>query len=62
MQVPIDYLNPGLPAGLARVAMPVVSATSESLAGYGRLVEDPAECRVDFAREVGCLLEAAIAP
>ena len=47
---PIDYLNPALPAGLARVRMPVVTATAETLAGYGRLVDDPAACRVEIVR------------
>ncbi len=50
MQAAIDYLNPQLPSGLARVRMPVVDATAESLAGYGRLVDDPAECRVEIVR------------
>jgi hypothetical protein len=50
MQAPIDYLNPGLPAGLARVRMPVVSATPESLEGYGRLVDVPEQCRVEIVR------------
>jgi hypothetical protein len=30
--------------------MPVVAATDESLAGYGRLVDDPAQCRVEIVR------------
>ena len=44
MHTTTDYLNPGLPAGLRIVRMPVVEATDESLAGYGRLVDraDPA--------------------
>ena len=49
-QVPIDYLNPALPAGLERVQMQVVAATAESLAGYGRLVDDPADCSVEIVR------------
>ena len=36
-----DYLNPGLPGDLPWTTMPVVEATAESLAGYGRLVADP---------------------
>jgi hypothetical protein len=47
---PIDYLNPALPAGLAHVRMPVVVATAESLAGYGRLVDDPAHCTIEIVR------------
>ena len=35
----IDYLNPGLPAGLRHVAVPVVAATAASLEGYGWLTE-----------------------
>lgn len=50
MQQPIDYLNPGLPAGLRRVAMPVVDATAESLAGYGCLVDDPETFEVEIVR------------
>jgi len=47
---PIDYLNPALPAGLARVAMPVVEATVSTLQGYGHLVDDPGECRIEIVR------------
>ena len=47
---PIDYLDPDLPAGLASVRMPVVVATAESLAGYGRLVDDPAQCAIEIVR------------
>ena len=47
---PFDYLNPALPADLARVAMPVVDATDARLAGYGRLVDDPAACDVEIVR------------
>ena len=50
MQAPIDYLNPGLPAGLETVAMPVVHATPAALRGYGYLVDDPDECRVEIVR------------
>jgi len=46
----IDYLNPDLPAGLAHVTMPVVDASDETLAGYGRLVSDPDQCRVEIVR------------
>jgi ureidoglycolate lyase len=47
---PIDYLNPGLPAGLRRVVMPVVDASPQALRGYGRLVDDPAECAIEIVR------------
>lgn len=45
-----DYLNPGIPGGLERVAIPVVEATAESLEGYGRLVEDPAGAEIEIVR------------
>jgi hypothetical protein len=47
---PIDYLNPMLPAGLAQVSMPVVTATATALEGYGHLVEDPDKVRVEIVR------------
>ena len=50
MPAPIDYLNPDLPAGLSRVTMPVVDATPATLEGYGRLVDDPAQCRIEIVR------------
>ncbi|MGB6306949.1 MAG: ureidoglycolate lyase [Steroidobacteraceae bacterium] len=46
----VDYLNPGLPAGLGRVSMPIVDATPESLKGYGCLVDDPQHCRIEIVR------------
>jgi hypothetical protein len=49
--VPVfDYLNPALPAGLARVRIPVVEATTEALSGYGALVDDPTECAIEITR------------
>ncbi len=45
-----DYLNPGIPRGMRRVTMPVVDATDESLRGYGRLVDDPKDCKVAIVR------------
>ena len=50
MSTPIDYLNPALPEGLRRVTMPVVDATPATLDGYGRLVDDPNECRVEIVQ------------
>jgi len=47
---PIDYLNPALPAGLKRVTMPVVQASAENLKGYGRLVDDPKDCKVEIVQ------------
>jgi ureidoglycolate lyase len=45
-----DYLNPGVPAGLARVKMPLIEATAETLRGFGRLVEDPDACKIEIVR------------
>jgi ureidoglycolate lyase/seryl-tRNA synthetase len=50
VQPPIDYLHPQLPAGLARVQMPVVAATPDALEGYGRLIDDPEQCHVEIVR------------
>ncbi|WP_092001222.1 ureidoglycolate lyase [Polaromonas sp. OV174] len=50
MQAPIDYLNPQLPANLRCVSMPLVAATDATLSGYGRLVDDPAQCQVEIVR------------
>lgn len=50
MNPPIDYLNPQLPDGLRRVRMPVVEATPETLAGYGHLIDNPADCPVEIVR------------
>ena len=45
-----DYLNPALPAGLRRVRMPVVTATNAALAGYGQLIDDPYQHRIEIVR------------
>jgi hypothetical protein len=45
-----NYLNPDLPAGLRIVDMPVVDATAETLRGYGHLVDDPKDCKVEIVR------------
>jgi len=45
-----DFLRPELPAGLRRVAMPVVAATPDTLQGYGFLVDDPATCAIEITR------------
>ncbi|HEY2559631.1 MAG TPA: ureidoglycolate lyase [Caldimonas sp.] len=50
MNPPVDYLDPRLPSGLRPVAMPIVEATAQSLAGFGRLIDDPAECSVEIVR------------
>jgi hypothetical protein len=45
-----DYLNPNVSPGLKRVRMPVVEATPAALEGYGLLVSDPAEVRIEIVR------------
>ncbi|WP_321839189.1 ureidoglycolate lyase [Paraburkholderia bannensis] len=50
MSKAIDYLNPELPAGLRRVAMPVIDATPATLEGYGKLVADPTQCEVEIVQ------------
>jgi hypothetical protein len=45
-----DYLRPELPAGLARVPMPIVPASAASLRDYGHLVDDPRSCPVEIVR------------
>jgi len=45
-----DYLNPAVPRGMKRVVLPVVDATDENLAGYGRLVDDPVAVAVGITR------------
>ena len=46
----VDYLNPNLPSALNSYVMPVVDATPETLAGYGKLVEDPNHCKIEIVR------------
>ena len=46
----IDYLHPDLPANLARVTMRVIDATAATLEGYGFLVDDPANCKIEIVR------------
>ena len=45
-----DYLNPGIPPGLPTVVIPVVDATPSTLEGYGRLVADPKDCKIEIVR------------
>ena len=45
-----DYLNPGIPSGLPAVRMPLLEATSDSLKGYGCLVEDPEQFQIEIVR------------
>jgi hypothetical protein len=46
----IDYLAPDVPGALPWYETPLVEATSESLRGYGLLVDDPRECPVEIVR------------
>ena len=50
MAEPIDYLDPQLPAGLARIQMPILEATNPALTGYGFLVDDPNDCPIEIVR------------
>jgi hypothetical protein len=50
LPAPIDYLNPNLPAGLPHVSIPLVDASSEALDGYGHLIDDPKQCRIEIVR------------
>jgi ureidoglycolate lyase len=45
-----NYLAPNVPAGLKRVAMPVVEATKSSLKGFGQLVESPDDFKIEIVR------------
>ena len=47
---PVDYLTLRLPPGLARVRMPIVEATPSALEGYGCLIDDPNDRRVEIVR------------
>jgi len=50
MRDSIDYLNPALPMGLRRIAMPVVDATPAVLKGYGRLISNPDDCEIEIVQ------------
>lgn len=50
MQHAIDYLSPDVPAVLPWHETPLVRATDATLAGYGRLVDDPRECPIEIVR------------
>jgi hypothetical protein len=47
---PADYLNPNLPKGLTLHRIPIIEATPNSVKGFGWLVDDPAECKVEITR------------
>ena len=46
----IDYLAPAVPAVLPWHRTPIVRATDALLRGYGRLVDDPADCAIEIVR------------
>ena len=45
-----DYLNPKIPVGTKSVRIPVVQATPAALEGYGVLVDDPGNVRLEIVR------------
>ena len=45
-----DYLNPGIPAGLPAVNIPLVRANEQNLDGYGYLVDRPNDVEVEIVR------------
>jgi len=45
-----DYLNPNLPKGLEHVVMPVLDATVEALDGFGVLVNNPDDVKLEIVR------------
>lgn len=45
-----DYMNPSLPAGLKHIKIPVIKATTESVKGYGSLVDDPQNFEIEITR------------
>ena len=50
MKAAPNYLNPEIPSGLKRVTIPIVEATTESLAGYGHIVSDPKKVEIEIVR------------
>jgi hypothetical protein len=50
MQSTPNYLNPGIPARMRRVPVPVVEASHQSLSGYGCLVDDPERQEIEIVR------------
>ena len=45
-----DLLHPDLPENLKRVRIPLVDATTDSLKGYGFLVENPEDAEIEIIR------------
>ena len=48
--MPIDYLSPDVPRELPWHDVPVVLADDDSAAPYGRMVDDPDECRIEIVQ------------
>jgi ureidoglycolate lyase len=47
---PIDYLSPDVPAELPWHHVPLIEASDESVAPYGRLVDDPDACEIEIVQ------------
>ena len=45
-----NYLQPDLPKGLKIVSIPIIPATTETVKGYGWLVDDPGQCTIEITR------------
>jgi hypothetical protein len=45
-----DYLNPAIAANLPRQQIPIVDGTDESLAGYGKLVDNVDDIAIEIVR------------
>ncbi len=45
-----DYLNPDIPGNLSTVQIPLIKATSQTLKGYGCLVDDPDQFEIEIVR------------
>ena len=45
-----DYLNPAIPTGLYRYKIPIIQATPQTVQGYGSLVADPSQHRIEITR------------
>ena len=47
---PIDYLSPDVPGQLPWHDVPLVIASDETVAGFGRLVDDPDDCEIEIVQ------------
>ena len=50
MLQPVDYLSPDVPGQLPWHDVPLVVATDESVAPYGRLVDRPEDCEIEIVQ------------